>query len=312
MMSDDALRLIQFSLVVAAPAVALPGIALNIVNVIVFIRLGLSDTTNISLLGLAVADIGVLLTMVGFSVIYNPCMPGDVRYVEFVRAFDYVVLGVTRVLFSRIAGCLMAFVTLERFLCISRPLHVKSIITPGRTSFIVVGVYVVMLTNTVPAFIADRIAPKFIPHLNATVLGLVFASDAEELENITLTLNVTAQVTSFFVVVVSTLSMIRSLGRGALWRKSTAVKIRHVSVRDKQLVKMVIVVAMVFIVCFSPTIFVNSLMRIVSDFNIKGKERNLFIACCYLCYLMRSINSAVNTFVYLSMSTKFQLKCFNL
>ncbi|CAL1538312.1 unnamed protein product [Lymnaea stagnalis] len=48
------------------------GLLFNVINIVVFIKLGFSDTTNISLLSLAVADTGVLLTTVGYCVMHSP------------------------------------------------------------------------------------------------------------------------------------------------------------------------------------------------------------------------------------------------
>ncbi|CAL1538311.1 unnamed protein product, partial [Lymnaea stagnalis] len=309
LITDDILNTsVQANFVVLPAVIGLLGIAFNFVIVAVFVKLGFSDTTNISLLSLALADIGVLLTMVGYSVIYNPVVlavtPSGVM-----DAVGYAVMGTSHVMFCRIAGCLTAFITVERFICIAWPLHVKSIVTPGRTTFTVVAIYVFMVSCTVPTIIANQIGPRFDPQLNTTVVGLVLSANADQLENFTLVVDIIAQVTSFVLVTLSTLGLIRSLLKIAKWRRSTSTSSQaaaNVSGRDKQLVKMIVLISTVFIVCSLPTVVGNLVMIFSKDFNIKGGNKNLFLFVCGFFFLLDSINSTVNIFIYIKMSTKFR------
>ncbi|CAG5120669.1 unnamed protein product, partial [Candidula unifasciata] len=50
------------------------GIGANVTNIIVFIKQGFKDSINISLLGLAVGDLGCALTMVWVSIGFSPLL----------------------------------------------------------------------------------------------------------------------------------------------------------------------------------------------------------------------------------------------
>ncbi|CAL1538317.1 unnamed protein product [Lymnaea stagnalis] len=306
--SDEVLYVfMQVNDVVVSAIIGFLGIVFNLINIAVFVTLGLSDTTNISLLGLAVADIGVSLTMFGYGVVNNPLVLAAAPHVDIIDAVNYVVLGAPHVMFSRIAGCLTAFVTVERFLCISLPLHVKTIVTRRRISLAVGGVYVLMVVSTVPTFIANQIGPRFNSRLNLTTDGLVLSWNSDQLESVTLLVNIVVQMTSFCVVIVSTLGLIRSLVRMSQWRSaSSSTPDTKVSSRDKQLVKMVLTIAVVFIACSLPIVVGNLVMVFVKDFSVKGNTRNLFILVIALLFLMDSINSTVNIFMYLKMSSRFR------
>ncbi|CAL1538301.1 unnamed protein product [Lymnaea stagnalis] len=310
MISDGFLAaFLGINLVVISTVLGLTGIVFNIINITVFASLGFSDTTNISLLGLAVADLGVLVTVIGYSVTYNP-LTVQVTPFETIDAVNYVVLGTPHVLFCRIAGCLTAFITFERFMCVAFPLHVKSIVTPKRTTLVVLSIYIILVACTLPQFLANQIAPRFNPQSNVTVIGIVLSPNADQLENFTLTVDIVAQVASFVVVVASTLGLVRSLVTIAKWRSCTSSSSQslQVSGRDKQLVKMVLLISVVFICCSLPTVVGNLVMIFVKDFNTKGRNKNLFIFVCVIFFILDAINSTINIFIYLRMSSKFREK----
>lgn len=77
-----------------------------------------------SFLGVAVADLGSLLTLLWSNVCL--CLP----YIHIDLNFDpidihYLVTGMPHTLFTRISGWITAFITLERLLCIALPLKVR-------------------------------------------------------------------------------------------------------------------------------------------------------------------------------------------
>ncbi|CAL1538313.1 unnamed protein product [Lymnaea stagnalis] len=295
--------------VLLAFVVGFLGVVFNLINVVTFIKMGLSDNTNISLLSLAVADIGVSLTMIGYSVVYNPLIL-EATPIDLIRAVNYTIQGSCHILFSRIAGCLTAFITVERFLCIAFPLHVRAIVTPRRTSSVVVFIYAFLTVCTIPFYVANQIGQRYDQDSNRTTYGLVVAPNADHLEGFTLTVNSVAQMTSFALVVVSTLGLIRSLLKVSRWRSSASSCSSHqeVRVRENQLVKMTLLIAAVFIACSLPTVVGNLAMLFLKDFNIKGRSKNIFVFMFVIFFMLDSINSTINMFIYIKMSSKFKVQ----
>ncbi|CAL1538296.1 unnamed protein product, partial [Lymnaea stagnalis] len=311
--SDDVFVTFILNVDIVSTLLALAGIAFNLLNVVVFVKLGLSETTNISLLSLALADVVILLTIIGYTVVYNPLTLSAAPNLDILDAVNYVVLGTPHVMFSRIAGCLTAFVALERFLCVAFPLHVKIIVTPGKTTSAVLCINILTVVFTLPTFIANQIGPRLNAQLNLTVVGLIQAPSVAEFEGVTIMFNLIVQMTSFVVVTLSTLGLIRSLHKVTQWRKSSSSsQIPRVSGRDKQLVKMVIMISVAFIVSSFPTLLVNTLQAFVKEFSVRGREKNLFIAVCAVLFNLQTIHSVVNIFIYLSMSTRFKRQLFDI
>ncbi|CAL1538318.1 unnamed protein product [Lymnaea stagnalis] len=284
------------------------GVLFNLINVIIFVKLGFSDTINISLLSLALADLGVVLALVGYSVTYNPLFVGAVSAVEVSDSVSYIAFGWPYACFSRIAGCMTAVITVERFLCVSLPLKVKSIVTAGRITTVAIGVSAFMFASIVPAFVGSRLGETFNPRLNRTSIGLIFSENVYDLENASLTINVAVQLGVFVVVVVFTVGLIQTFLRNAEWRSaaSTSSKNTAATRRDKKLVKMVIVISVVFIVFSVPGVVATFLMMLVKEYNIAGRYRNFYIATFSVLFPIGAINSTVNIFIFLDLSSKYR------
>ncbi|CAL1538315.1 unnamed protein product [Lymnaea stagnalis] len=313
MISDELLFIfIQVAGVCIAGLVGFLGVVSNVINIVIFVKIGFSDTTNLSLLALAVADVSVSLPMIGYSFINVPFVFSLLG--ESLRVAIYAVLGSIQIVFCRISGLLTAFLALERFFCVAWPLRVKTLVTPKLTVWVIISITAIMTSSDVPYALANLIGPIYDPLLNETVYGTVFIPYSECFEAITVIIQVLAQMTSFVVVSVSTLGLIRSLRTISQWRKSTSsVSLpAHVSRREKQLVKMVILISTVFIVCSLPTVVGNLAMVFVEDFNDRGPNRNMFILASSVFVILNSINSMINIFVYVNMSSRFRKTFFAL
>ncbi|CAL1538314.1 unnamed protein product [Lymnaea stagnalis] len=309
MISDELLStFIQVAGVYISGIVGFLGIVFNVINIIVFVKLGFSDTTNISLLALSVADIGVSLPVLGYSIISIPFVTSLLGR-SLAGAIIYAVGAPVHILFCRIAGLLTAFLALERFVCVAWPLRVKTVVTPRLTVGLVISLFVIMTACNVPNSLAYRIGLEFDPLLNETGYGILFHPHGDQLQDITITVQVLAQITSFTVVAVSTLGLVWSLRKSVKWRKSTsAVSLpAHVSRREKQLVKMVILISVVFIVCSLPTVVGNLAMVCDKDFNVRGSLMNLFLFSSIVFFILNTTNSMVNMFVYLNMSSRYRV-----
>ncbi|XP_059173510.1 tachykinin-like peptides receptor 86C [Physella acuta] len=308
LISDEQAYVITFiTYGVIAGVISVVGVALNVVNIVVFIKMGFTDTTNITLLSLSAADLGVLLMLVGFGVIYNPLFVRAVHGLESVGALDYLPIGWPFVCFSRISGCLTAFLTLERFVCVAFPLKVKRLITQRRTLVVNIFIYSLTIACTVPVFFGFQIEVSLDPNLNQTILRLVTSDQSSQLENVSLTFNFIVHLTSFSVVTVFTVCLSQKFLQISEWRQTASVKSSSTASRDKRLVKLIILIAAIFIVCSLPGVVGIVVMLVVKDYNVTGLYRNTFIASYAIFFALGSINSTVNIFIYLNMSSKFKL-----
>ncbi|XP_012941318.1 uncharacterized protein LOC101859033 [Aplysia californica] len=310
-MSDEQWYIVQVvNGVVLCGLVSLFGVVSNIINIVVFAKQGFQDSMNISLMGLAVSDLCSLVTTIWLSICVNPLfylseLPFDPRDIM------YLTGSMPRYLFVKIATFITAFITFERCLCIAAPLKVKMVITPVRTKMIIISIYITMSILLIPFCLGHRLEWVFDFTLNATVLKTTFTAEREMLEAITyLTQGVFTTTLSFVFVICCTIVLVVKLNSKTKWRQATAAKgdraAEGVGVKDQKVVKMVTFIAVIFIVSAVPPTLLFFYMLFDTNFRIDGAYPNLYSTIWCLSFLTETVNSSVNIFVYLKMSSKYR------
>ncbi|KAK6983715.1 growth hormone secretagogue receptor type 1 [Biomphalaria glabrata] len=288
-------------------SIALFGIIFNTLNVVVFIKMGFQETTNISLMGLTISDLGCLLTLEWIYLCFNPLFSNaGLPFVSF--EIEYITGGWPHVCFARITAFITAFVTFERCLCIVRPLEVKRILTPARTFYIIVGIYVLMFVSVSPAFGVNLLQWKFYSSENKTRIGIVYTENRNEVERVLFATNNSCGYIAFLMVSLFTAVLISRLKLKGRWRQeSVAADLAGSALsRDRKVMKMVLTISAVFIVFSFPITIVFIGTMAYPQFGTGGKYANLFYMCAQSAYLMEIINSSVNFFIYYLMSAKFR------
>ncbi|XP_059170415.1 arg8-vasotocin receptor-like [Physella acuta] len=291
--------------------ICLFGVAFNVVNMIVFIKQGFKDYMNISLLSLSVADTLALLSQLWTCFNIKTLVQEALSHWY---AVVYLASSWPHVISIRVISLLIVFITLERYLCISLPLKIKSIITHKRTIVIIGFVYLFSILTAIPIYFACYVGPVIDNETNISTMGLVYTEDGYRIESAILSFGITAQLTSFIIVVILTIALVQKFIQTTKWRLSTssATMHDHVTKRDKSAVKMIILISTIYIVCYTPYFLLSLAMACVKDFGATGKYQRLFNITTSLMFTADSINSAVSIFVYYKMSTKYRNVFFSL
>ncbi|XP_035829449.1 thyrotropin-releasing hormone receptor [Aplysia californica] len=286
------------------------GLISNVINIVVFVKLGFHDSMNISLMGLAVSDLVSLVSMVYISLSYNPLfvnagLPFDPLGVQ------YMVGGGIHVCFARITSLITAFITFERCLCIAMPLKVKLIITPTRTKLIIFSIFAVMFVVFSPFYFVNKLTWELDADRNATILTHTFTDDRIIVETITFLIHgVIFSVFCFVLIICCTVILVVKLNSKTKWREATAAKgvnaPEGVGVKDKRVVKMVTFISSIFIVCFFPATVILLALALVPDLGYGAKYENMWFVLWSISCLTETVNSSVNILVYLKMSSKFR------
>ncbi|XP_035828061.1 uncharacterized protein LOC101850033 [Aplysia californica] len=222
---------------------------------------------------------------------------------------QYLTAGWPHVCFTRISSWITAFITFERCLCIAIPLKVKQILTPRRTVALIVSIFLLLIATVSPVYYTSRLVWKFFPNRNKSLLVLSFTDDRKEIESVAFMINnVVVPVGAFLVVIVCTITLVLKLNEKAKWRKTSTApgKTTEISSKEKRVVKMVSFISTIFISCFCPVTVVFFFMAREPEFSIDGQYRNIFFVVFSFCFILESINSSVNIFVYYNMSTKYK------
>lgn len=145
---------------------------------------------------------------------------------------------------------------------------------------------------------------------NMSVLTLVHTRDRVIVETVTFLIHsVAMNAISLICVVVCTLMLIVKLKQKTEWRKSSVAGVASkddTTVRDANVIKMVTLIAIIFIVCFLPGTINFFIMAYDTKFSVTGQYQNLFFAVWSMTIFLETVNSSVNIFVYMKMSSKFR------
>ncbi|GFN96088.1 chemosensory receptor b [Plakobranchus ocellatus] len=379
---------------VISGTISIVGSVANIINIAVFCRQKFADSVNISLLGLAISDFGALITLVWMSICFSPLFQSLDLSFDPVKV-QYLTAGWPHVCFARITSYITAYVTLERCLCVTVPLKVKTIITPARTTITICLIFVVLFASLAPVYFGIQLGPVnsttvtfysnrsssnlspcypnslvlppngsnvgiyskfeirlictlfsfstgmataiggfvdddnntidsamctigYVKKVNTTssIISLVYTHNGAELENISFSIGVFAQISSFVCVIICTVILVRKLAQTSRWRARSAAPSdtselsgSTMTQRDKRLVKMVTFLSTIFIICFLPSAVNLIIMICSSEYSIVGRYSNMFQVGWSFLNCLEATNSSVNILVYYRMSSRYR-KCF--
>lgn len=289
--------------------VSIFGIMANVVNVLVFCSQGLNSSINISFFAMAVSDLCSLVMQQWFNICVNPLFENsDLPMVP--AEFQYMTGGVPREVFAKITCLITVYVTAERCLCIAFPLRVKQIITPRRTTIIIIIIYSICFLSVLPLYCTTSIDWKFYSGRNKTLLGLVFADTSDKVEEVVYVMQALSGILSFASVLIFTTILLSKLNKTRTWRNEAAnmdkEKSESMSNRDRKTMSMIAIIASVLIICYIPSVLIFVGTFFEPEFSIVGRYTNMFFVAWAFGFLFESINSSVNIFLYYSMSSKYR------
>jgi hypothetical protein len=285
------------------------GIVANSINIIIFYKQGLNTTINISFFTLAISDLCGLLVQVWYSICINPLWETSGIPLLFTDVV-YFTAGVPREVLSRITCLITVYITAERCLCIAFPLKIKQMITTRRTTITIITIYIVTFSSALPLYCTSSLDWKFVPKLNTSLIGLISTTNDESAESSIFIIHALAEVISFLAVILLTSILIRKLRQKSKFRKESSnlnqETAEEMTARDRRTVTMIVLIATVLIICYTPAVILCVLTFYESEFKVVGRNVNEFQMFWSFAFLFEAINSSVNIFLYYRMSSKYR------
>lgn len=282
------------------------GIITNILNIIIFLKQGRRDAVNISLLGLAITDLGSLLTLTMTNICFIPSFQSlDLPFVP--MDFMYIWAWL-HIMLTRITSWITVYVTFERCLCVSHPLKVKVFITPKRTVVYILFLYLIMLVSVVPVYYPTRAAKIFDSSRNKTINGISLLPNRNDIETVSFVINCIVPTSAFVSVIICTTILVKQVRRKEKWRTISTMSRQtdNLSRRDTKVIKMVVFMSAVFIICYFPGTAIYIWVMIDPDMRIDGKHLDLLLANFSILFHLESVNASSGIFIYLSMSSRYK------
>ena len=279
--------------------------------------------TTIAVWDLIKSIAGVMERTSGILRLWNPAVAFSWSKISVV-AFNYLIC-----FSSYVTSVMAAYVAVERCLCVSIPLKVKWLLTPRVTlsasiviSIVVFGLFAVM-------FGIYDVVWEWSATFNATVAvykkNAFYIKHDEPLFAYYNLSGILWPVAAFVVIVIATIIIVYKLRQGSKFRAAQGsvtastfspgleMQEKHknqgpqLSNRDRQVVKMLLVIIIIYIVSLSPRISLYLAKHLIYDLYFLRRYHDLFKFVLYWLWLADLVNGAVNFFVFYNMSSSFRL-----
>lgn len=176
-------------------------------------------------------------------------------------------------------------------------------------TILLVCVFLALIGSVAPVYVVNRMDLKFFPEKNRTLLGLYYTADREVVERFSFAINNTfLPFTAFVIIITCTVVLSVVLREKAKWRtlSSSSTQADNVSNRNKKVAKMVVMISILFIACFIPLSVIFLAMCLVPEFSVYGKYREILFTAGGFGFILETINSSMNIFIYYRMSSKYK------
>ncbi|GFO43609.1 chemosensory receptor a [Plakobranchus ocellatus] len=330
--NDRQFGIISLVLVSISQLCSVVAIISNSLSIIVFVRLGFSEPSNISLVALAASDFACVV----LSIWSNSCFlltSMGVRLPFDATNVSYLTGSTPWAFISRTVAWITAFISFERCLCILVPLKVKKLITSKSTLTAMIIIFTFTFCPGIIAFIRHRFTWVFYPYLNATILDVIPIDNEYIIQIdyiIVLICGFVQPLLAFFIVLMCTIFLVAQLRKLSSWRKSvTSAKSQwqhkprenpapnsppaqdRISHKEERLVRMVVAIATIFIVSYTPTCIMLLCSIIFDEFFYFGVYKRMYIVCGLVTFLAQTVSGGVNILIYYYMASKFRsaLRC---
>ncbi|KAI8782559.1 lysophosphatidic acid receptor 6 [Biomphalaria glabrata] len=299
---EDGHMTIVFANAVVSAFIGVFGFLLNLINIAVFVTMGFTEFTNVSLLSLSVADAGALLFLCGSVFLFGP-LTSQLNSIDLVA---YLAVSTPHVYFLEISGICTVLLALERFICIAVPHRVKSLMTPKRAATVNLLILMFISVNKLLVYVGYLVIENNKNNETEAVFGQI--SLFQTFDNVSTWIDTVAQLTTFPAIVCVTGATIRVFNKTVKWRRlvSPLGKGRVISNKERKLSQMVLLISTLYIVCLIPDFCATLVMLTLDEFNMRGAYRYILMSLFSVLYNVDAINSTVPFFIYFHMSTKFR------
>ncbi|GFN84333.1 peptide receptor gpcr [Plakobranchus ocellatus] len=284
------------------------GLITNIGNLVVFCKNGFSETTNITFFALSVSDLLISIWFIFKNICENPFLVEDNQWFVTLRDFFFITVPLYHAI-QGFGAWVTAVITVERSLCIAYPLKVKTLFTPRRVISILLVIMMFEISSLITPYSSMTLVWVKMPPTNVSKL-MYSTSDHHAHAGVTsyLAFYTIPSLMSFTIVVIGTGILVVKLKQSMRWRESAVQKgAKQMSQKEAKVAQSVILVCIMFVVCYSPCVYIIIKGTIDHHFHFWDPYYKHFIfAYLSITFFLQSISSSLNMFIYIKLSTKYK------
>ncbi|CAL1527513.1 unnamed protein product, partial [Lymnaea stagnalis] len=301
----------------------------NIVTVLVFLKQGVKDCVTLCLLSLALTDfssvaLGMIISITSLSRASEVTLYIDLDALEFVLAYPSA-------MFYDISTSTTALITVQRCLCVTLPFRFKDFMTIKRTTITIICLFIFNVGMYMPHFLSSRLESQLDPRTNSTRVVLALTVNRPEVDLFLNTfVHLLEAALCLAIVLVSTQIMIIGLRRSSKFQKTGISRgtiespdlkqtikgpasfkkrtgsTRRASGKNGNVVKTVLILAMLCFLCNSIRFTVVVLLRVFPDIYYGRAQEQLFLIFLKLTSFTQTFNSSVHIIVYYIFNASFR------
>uniref|UniRef100_A0A2C9LY58 G-protein coupled receptors family 1 profile domain-containing protein n=1 Tax=Biomphalaria glabrata TaxID=6526 RepID=A0A2C9LY58_BIOGL len=319
LMSDEAKFYFDFwfGTIVSTPLAILTMIA-NVLNMVVFVKMGFQERVNYTLFWLSVCD----FVTAGTVSIMSNCHVGDISAFGVVLDADStaLIMAWTRCMFVDVSSVLTVYVSVERCMCILRPFTFNTTFLVRHAKAIMTALSLFVIINYLPIFFTFDFHIEFNLATNSTILFMTY-SDVNlrfQLYNdmaFGFLFTGMCQICIFFCAVV----MHHGLRKTSTVRESTSqekgdskgrgVKGSAMSAKERRMVRMILILASLYMVISVPQILFLAACHISPDLTAE-ENYNIHITIYSVGIYLGVIYGCFSTVIYFKCSTNYRAVIF--
>lgn len=301
------------------------GIILNTLTIIVFSRMGYKETANISMTAVAVWDI-IKCVSIAVTSLTLPMKSISMEWGITWQNVTTIVFRIIKATSSHASGGIAAYVSVERCICVKMPLMVKSLLTRKVVVSACIFISVIAILHNVIIYPAFNFVETTDHQTNLTYIKFVFSDFRKKYPFVipsVMIMNIASPVISFCIMCVCTSIIVYYLVKWSKIRnsitanskrlgdlpqnnKSKSQSDHQLSSRDRRAIKMLVVIIIVYIICFAPRIGFFLTYLICPGFNNGLRYNNLYWVCLYIISVFDVVNGSTNIFIFYSTSSLFK------
>ncbi|RUS79503.1 hypothetical protein EGW08_012735 [Elysia chlorotica] len=282
------------------------GVLTNSINIAVFARQGLSETANINFLALSLSDLVIVAWFLAKALCENPLLVHASPLFLTLRDFFLLTLPVYHAA-QGFGAWVTALITVERTVCIVYPLRVKTIFTPARVSAALALVLLFELASLAPPYSSMQLV--WVVSAGSNLTKLRHADQHGQHGALSYLVFYTApSLAAFTVVTLGTAILVVKLRQSVRRRQEMTHKSgQEVAQKEVKVAQSVVLVCVMFVVCYSPCVYVIVKGALDPDFHFGDPYYEHFVfSYLSVTFFLQSVSSSMNMFVYIKLSSRYK------
>lgn len=307
------------------------GIISNVINIKIFLYMGLKDGITVSFLALSIFDLTYVIASfcigisAAFTIIEMRCttrFPAEPYGIMILFANILVLIAVTNVLAT-------TFLAVARCMCVAKPLNFKNCFTVKKTVYFMAGFAIFAVAIYTPILANMGMVTTYNNKTHMSRRTLWVSKYKEPIKNVVfLIIDMILPVSTQFIVLACILIMANSLRAASRFRQasnqiyakeqpdigshcrrkatSSTDVTDKLSGKDFRVVTQVILISVVYIICNTPKIFISTAGLLEQQFRIGKRYNNFYISLNSFRKHLEIFNASINTFIYYKYNTKFR------